>query len=242
MSREWSSAECATLSRLWPLGYSRASLSQKLPGRTWYAIVTKARELGCKSGPPQGYVSLSEAERRLGYSRSTLREIFALAEVASRRIRPGAQSRRREGWTAYEFDEAREAVERWISGDLRPAALRSSKAAEALGEPAAALVAAARFAAGTTAKLGRGTVQRAPLDEWRSMLAAWRASADPERLELSRDAAARLDENRRTLEARAAALGLRAEVTGAWVLPRGEWDRIASMRRYARGKAPSRWR
>lgn len=118
--RRWTSREDRTLTLSW--GDAPRTLRAKLPGRSWVAIVQRARVLDLpRVARVEGQVSIAEAARVCGYSHETLVAILHEEGVdiehyhggvhAERRV----QGRARRGAYAVDLDEVREAVARYIA-------------------------------------------------------------------------------------------------------------------------------
>lgn len=112
----WTVQEVEILRREWgEIGVR--SLRAKLPGRTWCGIRQKAHDLGLEFGIPQGKVSIKEGARRAGLSEDLfLRVIVAAGVLVKRHPFPTQEHSFGARWQVCEWDEAREAVERWAGG------------------------------------------------------------------------------------------------------------------------------
>lgn len=149
----WTRAETETLTRERGL-VGRRSLREKLPGRSWRAILSHARHLGLATFP-QGWCSRSEAARRAGYHPATLDGILAWANAAemARRARGGTpgdaddvgvptrlhtttqhgRDNAKVRWLLVEWEACERAVERWVRSET------CRDAAQRLGVPRHAL-------------------------------------------------------------------------------------------------------
>ena len=88
--RAWTPAEDHLLTLEWGEDAPR-TLRQKLPGRSWHAIMLRAGELGLER-PQREMVSLEEAARTAGYSPKTLRGILHRYGVAVESHRHGRRA------------------------------------------------------------------------------------------------------------------------------------------------------
>jgi hypothetical protein len=118
--RAWTEEEVRVLVREWHL-VSVETLMQKLPGRTWQAIVRKARGLRLPFRVPQGHEALHRCALRQGVHVSVLRKAL---EAAGARIYTSYPSHwrkphRRKKWSAknryVEIDEADRAASAWLA-------------------------------------------------------------------------------------------------------------------------------
>lgn len=126
----WTEREVLSLRLAW--GETPRTLREKLPGRTWVAIVHQARAIGLGSvARYQGVVSLTEAARVCGYAWQTLLSILRREGVRVEHYHGGrgaerrVQGRARHMLYAVDLDEAREAVERHLATGERPGVLRA---------------------------------------------------------------------------------------------------------------------
>lgn len=161
----WTAREAATLMREWGEVAPR-ELRRKLPGRSWAAIVSRARVLRLPSAS-RGVVSILEATRLTGLSRPTLLRVLAEAGVRVMRRR-ASTARRGETQAAYRWwvvdpDEACDAVRAWL--DQRRAHLTWAQAAAHCGVCGQVMRRAMRSLAAVR-----------PVDGFRAD-AAWRVSA-----------------------------------------------------------------
>lgn len=81
--KRWTEAEDRKLLALWGERSQRA-VRAALPGRSWYAIVDRAKSHGCAIGAAgmQGYETVTAATVRTGYDRRALLRILTAHEVS----------------------------------------------------------------------------------------------------------------------------------------------------------------
>ena len=119
----WTAAEDERLRRVW--GDLKREVLRRLPGRTWLGIVRRARNLGLKTGVPEGFELILTAAKRAGYQYATMLRILRWAGVEIRRhwrqtkpvkrglYRKPESTRRAAHWHIVEIEDTDEAVARW---------------------------------------------------------------------------------------------------------------------------------
>jgi hypothetical protein len=127
----WTSEELITLRAEWGALCERG-MREKLPGRTWQAIASKAIELGLRA-PNQGLISVREAVRRTGLERAQLRRVLAAAGV---KVRLRIRTRESVAVPCYrqrvvDAEEVDAAVSAWLTAESKK--LRRPEAAAAAG-------------------------------------------------------------------------------------------------------------
>lgn len=241
--QRWTLEESRSLAKEWGADRSRSFLCALL-GRPWSAIRKQAQALKLAAGVPQGWVTLAEAMRLTGYTKGALLRIFELADVPTRRARPGPFSRAQEGRRIWDRDRAIEAAEDYTNCKLKSSRVSVSEASISLDVRRDDVIAADNFARKTygSARLDPGADRARTLDDWRAVLEAWRRDAcreeHGEEAETLGDAAARLGLDRKTLRARAARLGRPTTRAGWDALARG--DTIAHGLESSPRSAPAR--
>lgn len=121
----WTAQEDAVLTTHYTESAVR-TIRKLLPGRSWVSIQVRARKLGVSKGRWQGFVSVTEAARRLNFSTQGFRRIAQAVGVpihvrASGTSSSGAKYAQR----VVEWDLAEEGVRRWLDLEtVRDAAKR----------------------------------------------------------------------------------------------------------------------
>lgn len=124
LRRAWTPAERATLRRLWPDTGWR-TIRQALHGRSLEAIRHEAARLGLERRW-QGYVSLFEAGKLLGYHREALRKILDEEGVQVSKRGGRHEDVQNPQWVV-DVDAARDAVTRWLSRDRETASAAAKR-------------------------------------------------------------------------------------------------------------------
>lgn len=168
----WTAREDRTLRLEWGELTVR-SLRAKLPGRTWVAIVCRARTLRLGS-PAQGRVAVAVAARMCGFAHMTMAKILRVEGVHVERHPGGVHARARKvPRSLVDPDEARAAVTRYLA---RMSAAESITQAAARTGLTARQVQARLARAGVLAPVGRGhhfrvdpAVTDRAIAEWRPL-------------------------------------------------------------------------
>lgn len=117
----WSEAEDKII-RDWFADGSARGLKKLLPRRSWEAIKGRAKRLGVNVLRWQGYVSVTEAAARLNFSLSYFTNILKAMGVALRNRADAGGKRARYRHHVVEWEEAEDAVKRWLTLDTTRAA------------------------------------------------------------------------------------------------------------------------
>lgn len=114
-ARPWTAREDATLRIEWG-EVAQRTLRQKLPGRSWVAIWSRAHHLGLGS-PAQGRVSVTAAARACGYAYATFVQILRAEGVAIEHHPGGIRQAFQRACPRYlvDLDDCRDAVARYIA-------------------------------------------------------------------------------------------------------------------------------
>ena len=110
----WSPEEEAILAEYWPDGGVR-TLHEKLPKRNWTGMRAHAKRMGLPERW-QGYMTISQASKRLGYDRDTV--LSALKEEGVTTYMRGGKkysTAPKYKHRVVEWDEAQDAMLKWMS-------------------------------------------------------------------------------------------------------------------------------
>ncbi len=167
-SRPWTAREDRLLTIEWGDVGTRV-LKSKFPGRTWVAIVCRAKTLGLGS-PAQGHVSIDHAARVCGYSPTYMGKLIRALGVAVHPHPGGMLAGKRVcPRNLVDLDEVREAVVRHLSSDTRET-LREAAARVGLTPPQ---VKERLRRAGLLPCIGRGLAARIEPADVDRAVAAW---------------------------------------------------------------------